>query len=432
MSVRVAFWLAAVGLVVTCVASTAARAAAGFSPRELKEISRRRKSRLRLARIIRRHDQVALAAETLQVVATAVFIGAGTFWIWTDLHLEGPPHWWAIACCLAGGALALLAVESWIPRAVARLWANPILYYGWPLWDALAVGLYPLVLGGRIVEAVCCRAAGRMAGPRDEESFEEDIRTFVEEGHREGLLEEDAQEMIKGVIELGEADVAEVMTPRTDMVCIPKGLSWEKMLAFVTEAGHTRIPVFDKTRDDIVGILYVKDLLPELAKPPAQPRRAWTELLREPYFVPKTKPIDALLQEFRETRNHMAVVLDEYGGVCGVVTMEDVLEQIVGEIVDEYDKEEEEEIREVGDGVFEVMGKAHLDQINDRLDIRLPEQADFDTIAGLILDRLGHIPRAGETVLFDNVRITVIQATRRRIERVQIELLEHPTEQEIA
>jgi len=426
------FWLAAGGLVVTCVASIAARSAADFSPREIKELSRRRKSRTRLARILRRHDQVALAAETLQVVSTAVFIGAGTFWIWTDLNLQGPPHWVAIICSLAAGAVALLAVESWIPRAVARLWANPILYYGWPAWEAIGVGLYPLVLGGRFVEAVCCRVAGRMPEQRDEESFEEDIRTFVEEGHREGLLEEDAQEMIKGVIELGDADVAEVMTPRTDMVSIPKSLSWEEMLEFVTQAGHTRIPVFDKNRDDIVGILYVKDLLPELAKPPQQARRPWTELLREPYYVPETKHIDALLQDFRETHNHMAVVLDEYGGVCGLVTMEDVLEQIVGEIVDEYDKEEEEEIREIGDGVFEVVGKAHLDQINDRLDIELPEHADFDTIAGLILDRLGHIPRPGESISLDNVRITVVQATRRRIERVRIELLEHSTEQEIA
>jgi len=432
VNTQAVFWMAAGGLVVTCVASIAARSAAEFSPRELKEISRRHKSRRRLARIICRHDQVALAAETLQVVSTAVFIGAGTFWIWTDLNLQQPPHWLAIICSLAGGALVLLAVESWIPRAVARLWSNPILYYGWPAWDTLSVGLYPLVLGGRIVQAICCRVAGRMPNGRDEESFEEDIRTFVEEGHREGLLEEDAQEMIKGVIEFGDADVAEVMTPRTDMVSIPKTLAWEEMLAFVTEAGHTRIPVFNKNRDDIVGILYAKDLLPELAKPPEQPRRAWTELLREPYFVPETKHIDALLQEFRETHNHMAVVLDEYGGVCGVVTMEDVLEQIVGEIVDEYDKEEEEEIRETGDGVFEVVGKAHLDEINDRLDIELPEHTDFDTIAGLVLDRLGHIPRAGETVVFDNVRITVLQATRRRIERLQIELLEHPTEREIA
>jgi CBS domain containing-hemolysin-like protein len=213
------------------------------------------------------------------------------------------------------------------------------------------------------------------------------------------------------------------MTPRTDMVCIAKALSWQEMLQFVVQVGHTRIPVYDKNRDDIVGILYIKDLLPELAKGPDVPVQPWTALLREPYFVPETKPIDVLLQEFQRTRNHLALVLDEYGGVSGLVSMEDVLEEIVGEIVDEYDKDLVDGIRDLGGGAFELLGRVHIDEINERLDIDLPEDGDFDTVAGLVFHELGHVPRVGEEVVAGNVRITVLEATRRRIERVRAEVL---------
>ena len=232
--------------------------------------------------------------------------------------------------------------------------------------------------------------------------------------------------MIEGVIELGDLDVSEIMTPRTDMVCMTLALSWQEALDFVVEAGHTRIPVANKNLDDIVGLLYTKDLLPELAKGPDDPVRPWTALLRDPYFVPETKPIDVLLQEFQQTRNHMAVVLDEYGGVSGLVTMEDVLEEIVGEIVDEYDQDLVEGIRQLDDGLSEALGKVHIDEINERLGLDLPDDGDFDTIGGFVFSRLGHIPAVGEELLADNVRITVLEATRRRIERVKIEILDRP------
>ena len=255
------------------------------------------------------------------------------------------------------GALLLLAVEIWIPWAVARLWASPIVYHTWPLWQAAAVALWPLMLGARFVDTILHRLAGRVPEIPNEESFEDEIRTIVTEGHREGLLEEDARGMIEGIMELGDLDVSEIMTPRTDMVSIPVSLAWPEMLQFVINQGHTRIPVHDKNRDDIVGILHTKDLLPELAKGPAGSGQPWTALLREAYFVPETKPIDVLLQEFQRSRHHMAVVLDEYGGVSGLVTMEDVLEEIVGEIIDEYDKALVDGIKAIDERVFEVAGQ---------------------------------------------------------------------------
>ena len=424
MSGPLLLFLAAAGLALTALAAIGARALSEFSPHELKEICRRRKSPDRLGEILRRRDQVALAAVTLRVAAAVMFVGAGAFWLWGRSPSAAQPGPAQFVSTFALGAVVLLAVELWIPWAVVRLWAAPFLYCTWTTWRIAGFLLAPLVIVARFVDALFHRLAGRTPEVPDEESFEEDIRTIVTEGHREGLLEEDAREMIEGVIELGDLDVSEIMTPRTDMVSMPQTLSWQEALEFVIKVGHTRIPVTNKNRDDIVGILVTKDLLPELAKGPGEQVRPWTSLLREPYFVPETKPIDVLLQEFQQTRSHMAVVLDEYGGVAGLVTMEDVLEEIVGEIIDEYDPDLVEGIRQLDDGLCEALGKVHIDEINERLDLQLPEDEDYDTIGGLVFSELGHVPVVGEELVWKNVRITVLEATRRRIERVRIEVLD--------
>jgi len=422
VSPNVVFWLAAAGLAVTALAATGAKSLREFSRRQLEEICRRRKSADRLGQILRQHEQVALGAETLQVVATAVVIFAGAFWIWLEWHAVGPPNWTLLALSMAAGALMLLAAEIWLPWAVVRLWAASFAYYLWPVWRTVGIVLSPLVLGARFFDTLLHRLAGRVPEVPNEESFEDEIRTIVTEGHREGLLEEDAREMIEGVIELSDVDVSEIMTPRTDMVSMPLSLSWQEALDFVIKVGHTRIPVYERNRDDIIGILVTKDLLPELAKGPNAPIQPWTALLREPYFVPETKPIDVLLQEFQQTRNHMAVVLDEYGGVSGLVTIEDVLEEIVGDIVDEYDKDLVDGIRRLGDGVAEVLGKVHIDEVNEQLELGISDDGDFDTIGGFVFSELGHVPLVGEELVRDQVRITVLEATRRRILRLRIEI----------
>jgi len=421
VSPHTVFSVAMASLVVISLAAIGARSLVEFSRHELAEICRRRKSPDRLGEVLRRHDQLALAAETLQVVATAVAILAGASLLWP----HGPPSWTRLGLSAAAAGLVLLAVEVWIPWAIVHLWAAPFVYYTWPLWRGVGILLAPLVLGARFVDALLHRLLGRVPDLPDEESFEDEIRTIVTEGHREGLLEEDAREMIEGVIELSDVDVSEIMTPRTDMVSMPLSLSWQEALEFVIQVGHTRIPVYDTNRDDLVGILVTKDLLPELAKGRHPPQQPWTEMLREPYFVPETKPIDVLLQEFQRTRNHMAVVLDEYGGVSGLVTIEDVLEEIVGEIIDEYDKDLVDGIKHLDDGVDEALGKVHIDEINQRLGLKLPDDGDFDTIGGLVFSELGHVPLVGEELVRGNVRITVVEATRRRIVRVRIEILDH-------
>ncbi len=230
--------------------------------------------------------------------------------------------------------------------------------------------------------------------------------------------------MIEGVIDLGDADVSELMTPRTDMVCLPLSTTVRDALRFIVNSSHTRIPVYDKNRDDIVGLLYTKDLLPELIKERDEEMRSLGDILREPYFVPETKHVDDLLQEFQLTHNHMAIVLDEYGGVSGLVTIEDVLEEIVGEIVDEYDEDLVDGIKKIDEQTSETLGRVHIDEINERLGLSITEDGEFDTIAGFVFSELGHIPVEGEQLTWHNLRITVLEASRRRIERLRIENLD--------
>jgi len=423
MSTTALLWIAATWLGMTCLAAISARALSEFSPAELEEIDRKWNKPDRLGQILRWREQVGLAMQSLRTLALAAAAATGGIALWQySQSRDFAVGAWAPP--LLAGLLLALAANLWLPRTFTRLWASPCLFFTWPvLWGASFL-LVPLALLARLVDVALHRLAGRDLAVPDEESFEEDIRSIVSEGHREGLLEEEAREMIEGVIELGDADVSQIMTPRTDMLSIPASLSWEEMLDQVINTGHTRIPVYGRNRDDILGILHIKDLLPELARGPGQRADPWTRLLRQPVFVPETKPIDALLQELQQSRNHMVVVLDEYGGVSGLVTMEDVLEEIVGEIVDEYDPAHVEWVRELGPGVCEAMGRAHIDEINERLGLGLPEDADYDTIGGFVFNELGHIPVSGEDLVWHNVRITVLDATRRRIERVRIEVLD--------
>lgn len=432
MTVDCMFWIALTAMLLTCFAAIGARSLAGFSRHEMEEVCRRRGAPRRLGDILKRYDRFALAAETFQVLGTVVTVAAILRWSRLGFYDAAAPDGGQALIAVGACFAILLVFEIWIPWTVARLWAEPFLFVTWPLWGIVNLLASPLVFGAHFVDMVFHRLANRKQYNPDEESFEDEIRTIVTEGHREGAIEEDAREMIEGVIQLSDVVVSEIMTPRTDMVSIPRSLSWQEALDFVVKVGHTRIPVHEKTRDDIVGILYAKDLLPELAKGPDEPRVPWTSLLREPNFVPETKPVDVLLQEFQRDRTHMVVVLDEYGGVSGLVTMEDVLEEIVGEIVDEYDKDLVDGIRLLDEHLAEALGKVHIDEINERLDLDLPEDGDFDTIAGYIFTELGHVPVEGEELIRQNVRFTVVEATRRRIERVRIETLESDRREKVS
>ena len=419
------FVWALLGLVAAALSAVGGKVLHEIPWHELEEYCRRKKRRDVFDAIHDGHDEAALGVESLELLGGTVFLISLVGWLVFAVPGQVTLGWSGFVAWSVLGTLMLLAIGVWIPWAVARLWAAEFIYATWPIWHLASSFMRPSLAGAWLIERLMRRLAGKDdAPPSEEEALEHEIKTLMTEGLHDGLLEADTREMIEGVIELGDADAADIMTPRSKMDAIPVDLGWTEAIQRVNQFGRTRIPVYEESLDHIVGILYVKDLLPELAKAPLEPRRELRDVLRTPSIVPQARRVDDLLQDFLQTRNHMAIVVDEYMAVTGLVTIEDVIEEIVGEIVDESDKESVGEIKPIDENTAEVHGRAHVAEINEQLAFDLQEPEDFDTIGGLVVDHLGRIPKAGESLQIENVRFTVLEATRRKVERVRLELLE--------
>jgi CBS domain containing-hemolysin-like protein len=415
-------WIAVFSLLATCFAAIAARSLHSFSRHELEQMCQLREAPEKFADILKSHETVAIGVEIAAMLLAALFLSTGFLWTWDTFATTHSQPWLVFLIAVTSLGLILGVATVWLPWSIARIGAAQFICSTWPLWRLVSFLAQPLVWCAHLLDALLFRILGRGENRGDEESIEEEIRTIVSEGHREGLLEEEAREMIEGVIELGDANVSHIMTPRTDIHMVQINTPWDEVIESIIESGHTRVPVYDKSRDDIVGILYSKDLLPELGKSSEEPRRALSELLRKPLFVPETKPVDDLLKLFQKSRTHIAVVLDEYAGVSGLVTIEDVLEEIVGEIDDEYDQQAEASIRKIDEDTCDALGRTHIHEINELMLFELPENADFDTIGGFVFAEFGRVPAAGETITWnDTVRVTVLEASRRRVNRVRLE-----------
>ncbi len=246
----------------------------------------------------------------------------------------------------------------------------------------------------------------------------DELRLIIEQGGEQGILEAEEEQMIHAVIELGERRVHEVMVPRVAMATLPQDATFEEAIELVVEQGHSRIPVYHDTIDEIVGILYAKDLLPYL-RPDTGPRPPLRKLLRPPVLVPESMSIDDLLHELQRRKVHIAIVLDEYGGTAGLVTIEDLLEEIVGEIQDEYDVEEPMIVR-LSDDEIRIDGRADVDELLQAfgLDVELEDAEEYDTVGGLVYHRIGGVPAPGDTIEIEGLRLTVESTDGRRVGKV--------------
>jgi magnesium and cobalt transporter len=251
-----------------------------------------------------------------------------------------------------------------------------------------------------------------MREPEDREQLIE----LLHGAYENSLMDADALAMIEGVLQVAEMRVGEIMIPRAQMDVIDINDAPEAFIPFVIETAHSRFPVIDKDKDDVIGILLAKDLLRHYAESDSDIRG----MLRPAVFIPESKRLNVLLKEFRSNRNHIAIVVDEYGGVAGLVTIEDVLEQIVGDIEDEYDFDETEDniIRE-RDGVFRVKAGTEIGDFNQILHAHFSDE-EFDTVGGLVVSRFGHLPKRGESVKFDGFQFSVLRADSRRLHAVRV------------
>lgn len=248
---------------------------------------------------------------------------------------------------------------------------------------------------------------------------EEELNDFIEASEEEGLVNEEESEMIRSIFSLRSTVVREAMVPRTDMSCVPVDASIRELLDTIISCGHSRIPVYEDAVDNIVGLLYAKDLLKHWGKP--EERLTVREIMRPPYFIPETMNLEQLLQEFKRKRVHLAVVIDEYGGTSGLITIEDLLEEIVGDIQDEYDSEES--LLTINpDGSLTVDGRLPVEELEEHFDIEI-EREKFDSVGGLLFHLTGKIPVTGDSICGNGLQLTILDADARKIKQVRIERL---------
>jgi putative hemolysin len=319
-------------------------------------------------------------------------------------------------------ALAIFSVFSLaIPDAWARYAGERLICRTYGFLVVCAFLAAPVLYVMRLYDGFVRRLAG-VPPTSPEEEQEEKHEEFLEdlEQHRmEGAVDEEEQEMIENVLELRERTADEIMTPRTDLIAVDVHADLPAVLEAIKKAGHSRLPVYEENIDNIVGLIYAKDLLGQIGGDPASFHLR--DRMREAYFVPETKPLRSLLHEFQNQKLHIAVVLDEYGGTAGVVTLEDILEELVGEIADEYEEVPQESVRRIDENTIEVDARTYVEDLNDEHSLDLPEDEDYDTVGGFVFSRLGYVPKAGESFEYGHLQLTITSAEPRRVKRVRIQ-----------
>ncbi len=375
-----------------------------------------------------------LTTEQLVLKFLAFFIVAISAFVYTDTLARALAigHFAAVVVITVVAVFVTLLFGELLPKEIARSYPEPLaLWLVHPFhWVSLvATPLARLVsLTGRLL-------TGRL-NDTEEDYFvsitEEDLRTYVDAAEEEEVLREEEKEMIYSIFDLGDTLAREIMVPRIDMVAIEADMSPREAMQKIMDAGHSRVPLYVNTIDNIVGIIYVKDLLGywlEHGEP-----ETLRGLERDVYYVPETKPVSDLLRELQRKRVHIAIVVDEYGGTAGMVTIEDVLEEIVGEIQDEHDAEEFY-MQQLSENEYIFSARMDLDDINDEMGLKLPTD-ESDTLGGLVYNSLGRIPQAGdavEGVVFGvpEVRLTVLAVDGRRMKTIKLErLMDNPDEDE--
>ncbi len=404
-------------LVVASLAAIQARAVRGARRQLIQELCRRRGRPERYEEIVAASEAIAFIAATVVVCAA---VGA-TLLAFGGLVAAGrsPAVEASAVAGWIGLAWLLLVV---VPALLARFGGPWIVVATWTLWRPIVGLIGPVVHQLGKAAAVLGRGVGQPHPTVAAEQPHEELKLVVDQAHREGSLAGAARDMIRGVIGLDAVRVAAIMTPRTKMVLIAAATPWEEAIRIAAESGHTRLPVWDRSPDDVVGVLHIRDVLSCLtagaaaaAAPDIRP------LLRPPWFVPESMSVQKLLREFQRGKTHLAVVTDEFGGVSGLVTIEDALEEIVGEIADEHDEAFADGIRMLSADACEVVAAVRIATVNERLGLHLPEEADFDTIGGFVFHQFGRIPEVGEAIEAHDARLEVLAATRRRIDLVRIE-----------
>jgi len=401
----------------SCFFALASHALRSYRRLHLEEMLNGPQSRKRPGWIAKQLRSLRLTASFYRALANLVLVVALIYLL--DAPNRGIGRL-AGALAAAAGIVAVFGVA--IPHAWATHAGDRVLITSFVILRGLRYVLYPV---SALMEAFDLPIR-RLAGVHDEDeengdAAKQQIMHAATEGQAEGAVDADEVEMIESVIEFGDRTAGEIMTPRTECFALPAGTPWKQAVEQIVGAGHTRVPIYEGDIDNIIGILYAKDLLRYIGQdnPPLL-----RNIMRKCYYVPETKPLDDLLREFKARKVHLAVVLDEYGGTAGLVTIEDVIEEIVGDISDEYDRLPPALMKRLDGNSAEVDGRMHIDDLNDAMKLNIPEDNDYETVDGLVFSSLGYIPKGGEKFDAHGARFTVLAADERKITRLRVDKLE--------
>ncbi|MGF6906575.1 hemolysin family protein [Fusobacterium sp. PH5-44] len=342
------------------------------------------------------------------------------------INIVGNSSGKAIAISTAVMTVIVLVFGEITPKIIAKNSAVTLSRRVIKLVYAFAYITKPLVA----VFMFISKLLGRMFGVEIRKNIlmtEEDIISMVNVGKEEGIIEEDEQEMIHSIVGFGETTAKEVMTPRTAMLAFECNKTINEIWDEMIENGFSRIPIYEGTIDNIIGVLYVKDIMNAIKE--GKNDTPIRDFVRTAYFIPETKSIIEILNEFRKLQVHIAMVIDEYGGIVGIVTIEDLIEEIVGDIRDEYDTEEEEYIKQIDEKTYEVDAMIDIETLDDELNIQLPESEDYESLGGLIVTILGKVASVGDEIIKSGVKIKVLELDKMRVSKVRIEKLSSEEEQ---
>ncbi|MGA2439698.1 MAG: hemolysin family protein [Tepidisphaeraceae bacterium] len=394
--------------------------------------SLREYSRVRLAEFLGRRDAdrwfEPLTENTSDLAfLTAIFRQFSNILIWVLVFASfeqtryGALVRYTLTVLVAGVIAVFVAVT--IPHAAARYAGAEIVGFFAPVLNVFRIVFSPLAKLMHGTDDVVRRALG--AGKEQSESqIDDEILWAVEEGEKEGVVDEQEREMIESVIEFRDATAGHIMTPRQDVVAIPADATLEQVKNAIEESRHSRIPVYEKGLDHIVGIVHARDLIKLLGQ--ADPQFSVGQIMRPAIYVPETKSLSDLLSDFRHQKVHFAVVLDEYGSTSGIVTIEDVLEELVGEMSDEHETAEPAMLKKIDDKTVDADARIRIEDLNRLAGLNLAEDAGYETLAGFLTTNLARIPEKGAVYEQGQVKYTVLDAEPQRIKRVKIEILTQP------
>lgn len=310
-----------------------------------------------------------------------------------------------------------------VAHSLAKYAGEAVLCRIYPLLKVLSAALVPVKFIFTLFDKFIRRLSGLPEATEEQvqEEKQEEFLTDLKQLRIEGTVDREEQKMIQGVLKLSQTTAEEIMTPRTDISAVELHSSLEDIIGTITTAGHTRVPVYNGDIDNIIGFVYAKDLLGEIGKDTE--KFELSDKLRKPYFVPETKILRELLHEFQLQKLHISVILDEYGGTAGIVTLEDILEELVGEIADEYEATPPEQVTQVDADTFEVDARAYINDVNEQYELDLPEGEDYDTVGGFVFSYLGYIPKPGTVFDYNQLRFKITSAEPRRINYLKIKKL---------